>query len=87
MSINFINIGYGNMIVSEKIVAIMIPDNSPTKRLVKDARNRGVLITATQGRKTRSVIVTEDNYVILSAVNPDTIAFRISGYCANGKES
>ncbi len=72
----FINIGFGNMVSSAKLVAVVSPESAPIKRLVQDARDGGRLIDATYGRRTRAVIVTDSDHVILSAVQPETIAAR-----------
>lgn len=74
----FINIGFGNMVSSAKLVAVVSPESAPIKRLVQDARDTGKLIDATYGRRTRAVIVTDSDHVILSAVQPETIAARHS---------
>ena len=71
-----VNIGYGNMISSEKIVAVVSPDAAPVKRMVQNARDSGMLIDASCGRKTKSVIITESDHVVLSAVQPDTMSHR-----------
>lgn len=70
-----INIGYGNVVNSDKIIAVISSDSAPAKRLVQGAKDKGTAIDATQGRKTKAVIVTE-GYIILSALLPDTIAGR-----------
>ena len=75
----FINIGFGNMVAVERIVAIASPDSAPIKRLVQDARDAGRVIDVTCGRRTRSVIVTDSEHVILSAVQPETISWRLNG--------
>ncbi len=74
-----VNIGFGNMVSAERIVTVISPDSAPIKRLVQEGRDRGVLIDATYGRRTRSVIVTDSDHVILSAVQPETIAGRVNG--------
>lgn len=72
-----INIGFGNMIVSERVVAIVSPDSAPIKRIIEDTKKeRGLLIDATYGRRTRSVIVTDSGHIILSPVQPETISHR-----------
>ena len=71
-----INIGFGNMVSAERLVAIVSPDSAPVKRIVQDAKERGSLIDATHGRRTRAVIVTDSEHVILSAVQPETVANR-----------
>ena len=72
-----INIGFGNMISSARIIAIVGPESAPVKRIVQDARDKGLLIDATCGRRTRAVIVADSGHVILSAVQPETVAGRI----------
>ena len=73
-----VNIGYGNMISAERIVAIVSPDAAPVKRLVQNARDKGMLIDASCGRKTKAVIITDSDHVVLSAVQPETVAHRVS---------
>ena len=78
MSGKLINVGFGNTIVSERIVAIVSPASAPMKRLKDEAREAGRLVDATQGRRTRSIIITDSNHVILSAVQADTMAQRFN---------
>lgn len=73
----FINIGYGNIVAVDRIVAIVTADSAPIKRLIVEAREKSELIDATQGRKTRGVIITDNHQVILSALQPDTMASRL----------
>ncbi len=73
-----VNIGFGNYVYSCRIVGIVNPASSPMKRLREDARAEGRLIDATQGRKTRSILVTDSNHVILSAIQPETIMQRFA---------
>ena len=73
-----INIGFGNMVSASRLVAIVGPESAPIKRIISDARDRGTLIDATYGRRTRAVIITDSDHVILSAVQPETVANRIS---------
>ena len=73
-----INVGFGNIVSASKIVAIVSPESAPIKRIIQEARDRGVLIDATYGRRTRAVIVTESDHVVLSALQPETIAHRLS---------
>ena len=73
-----INIGFGNMISSEKLVAIVSPESAPIKRVVQDAKDKGCLIDATYGRRTRAVIITDSEHVILSSIQPETVANRIN---------
>lgn len=73
-----INIGFGNMVSSARLVAIVSPESAPIKRIVQDAREQGRLIDATYGRRTRAVIVMDSDHVILSAVQPETVAARLN---------
>lgn len=73
-----INIGFGNMVSASRLVAIVSPESAPIKRIVQDARDRGTLIDATYGRRTRAVIITDSDHVILSAVQPETVANRLN---------
>ncbi|MCL2420318.1 MAG: DUF370 domain-containing protein [Defluviitaleaceae bacterium] len=73
-----VNIGFGNMIPSGRIVAMVSNDSAPVKRLIQEAREKGSLIDATQGRRTRAVIVADSGHVILSAIQPETIANRMA---------
>lgn len=72
-----INIGFGNMVSANRLVAIVSPESAPIKRVITDARERGSLIDATYGRRTRAVIITDSDHVILSAVQPETVANRL----------
>ncbi|MGI6349823.1 MAG: DUF370 domain-containing protein [Eubacteriaceae bacterium] len=72
----FFNIGFGNFVNCDKIIAIVSPDSSPMRRVIAEARKNGTLIDASQGRKTRAVIMMENNDVVLSAVIPETIIAR-----------
>ena len=78
MSPKLVNVGFGNSVVSRRIVAIISPNAAPIKRLRDEARQEKRLIDTTQGRKTRSVIITDSNHVILSAIQSETIAQRFS---------
>ena len=73
-----INIGFGNVVAAGRIVAMVGSDSAPTKRMIQDARERGMLVDATQGRRTRAVIIADSGHVILSAILPETIAGRMS---------
>ena len=73
-----LNIGFGNSVVAERIVAIVNPSSAPMKRLREEAKTNARLIDATQGRRTRSIIVTDSNHVVLSAIQAETIAQRLS---------
>lgn len=74
-----INVGYGNIVSSGRIIAIVSPESAPIKRMVQEARENGTVIDATYGRRTRSVIITDSDHIILSAIQTETIAARISG--------
>lgn len=73
-----INIGFGNMVNASRVIAIVSPDSAPIKRIIQDARDKGMLIDATYGRRTRAVVVTDVNFVILSAIQPETVGNRMS---------
>lgn len=75
----FINIGFGNMVADTRVVSLVSPDSSPIKRLVQDAKESGRVIDVTCGRRTRSVIITDSDHVILSAIQPETISNRLNG--------
>lgn len=75
--LRLINIGFGNMIAADRIIAIVSPDSAPVKRMIQEARNRKRVIDATQGRRTRAVIQTDSDHVVLSAIQPETIAGRV----------
>jgi hypothetical protein len=74
-----VNIGFGNTIIATRVVAVVMPGSAPMKRLREDARNSQRLIDATHGRKTRSIIVTDSNHIILSAVHAETLSLRLNG--------
>ena len=72
----FINLGFGNFVVASRVVSIVNPASAPMRRLREDARSEGRLVDATQGRKTRSIIITDSNHIILSAILPETLGQR-----------
>ena len=74
-----VNVGFGNMVSSSRLVAIVSPDSAPVRRLVQDARDAGRVIDATCGRRTRAVVITDSDHVILSAIQPETVAGRMEG--------
>jgi regulator of extracellular matrix RemA (YlzA/DUF370 family) len=78
LAIKLINIGFGNIVSANRIVSIVSPDSAPIKRIIQEARERGALIDATYGRRTRAVIITDSDHVILSAVQPETVAHRLA---------
>lgn len=86
MPIKLINIGFGNIVSANRIISIVSPESAPIKRIIQDARDRGLLIDATYGRRTRAVIITDSNHVILSAVQPETVAARLQGRDDNVEE-
>ena len=73
----FINIGFGNIVSAHRLIAIVSPESAPIKRIIQDARDGGQLIDATYGRRTRAVIIMDSEHVILSAVQPETVANRL----------
>lgn len=81
-----INIGFGNMISAGRLIAIVSPDSAPIKRMVQEARERGVLIDASFGRRTRAVLVMDNDHLVLSALQPETVANRIAGQDAAAEE-
>ncbi len=79
MEARLINIGFGNTVISHRVVAVVMPGSAPMKRLREKATRADRLIDATHGRKTRSIIITDSNHVILSAVHADTLSLRLNG--------
>lgn len=77
MDIKLVNIGFGNIVSANRIIAIVSPESAPIKRIIQEARDRGMLIDATYGRRTRAVIITDSDHVVLSAVQPETVAHRL----------
>lgn len=82
-----LNIGFGNTVVAERVVAIVSPNSSPMKRLKDEAKEDNRLIDVTQGRKTRSIIITDSNHVILSSVQVETISLRFSTLLQKGEKA
>lgn len=76
MDIQLINIGFGNIVSANRVIAIVSPESAPIKRIISDAREQGRLIDATYGRRTRAVIITDSSHVVLSAIQPETVAHR-----------
>ena len=74
-----INIGFGSMLAAGRVLAIMDPDSAPIKRVMQEAKDRGMLIDASYGRKTKSVILMDTDHVILSALTPETLTARMTG--------
>ena len=77
MEIKLINIGFGNIVSANRIISIVSPESAPIKRIITEARDSGMLIDATYGRRTRAVIISDSDHVILSAVQPETVANRL----------
>ena len=86
-----INVGFGNIVSGDRVIAIVSPDSAPIKRIVQESKDKGLLIDATCGRRTRAVVITDSDHVILSAIQPETIANRLdtpaSDFAADGEES
>ena len=74
-----INIGFGNMVSAGRLIAIVSPASAPIKRMIQGARDRGMLIDATYGRRTRAVLIMDSDHIVLSAIQPETVAGRLSG--------
>ena len=77
--LRLINIGFGNMVSAGRLIAIVSPESAPIKRMVQEARDRGVLIDATYGRRTRAVLIMDSDHIVLSALQPETVAGRLGG--------
>jgi regulator of extracellular matrix RemA (YlzA/DUF370 family) len=82
-----INIGFGNMVAATRLIAIVSPESAPIKRIITDARDKGQLIDATYGRRTRAVIIMDSGHIILSAIQPETVAGRLGNSSKNEMES
>ena len=76
--LHFLNIGYGNVVFANRVIAIISPDSAPVKRIIQDAKEKGTLIDATYGRKTRCVIIMDDGHIVLSPNMPETVGGRLS---------
>ena len=81
-----INVGFGNIVSANRIIAIVSPESAPVKRLVQEAKDQGRAIDATCGRKTRAVLIMDSDHVVLSAVQPETVAGRLDGDIAKEEE-
>lgn len=86
-AIRLLNIGFGNMVSAERIIAVVSPESAPIKRMVQDVRDKGLLIDASFGRSTKSVIVMDSGNVVLSALAADVLAARISDKSEEGTEN
>jgi regulator of extracellular matrix RemA (YlzA/DUF370 family) len=78
LALRMLNIGYGNVVASQRVVSVVSPQSAPMKRLREQAEKRGKLVDATQGRRTRSILILDTDHVVLSAVNPETILSRLA---------
>ncbi len=76
-TVKLVNVGFGNIVSAARIIAIVSPESAPIKRVINEARDRGMLIDATYGRRTRAVIITDSGHVVLSAVQPETVKQRL----------
>ena len=81
-----VNIGFGNMVAVERIMAVVSPDSAPIKRMAQEARDRGILIDATFGRKTRAVLILDNDHLVLSALTPESVTNRVEGGQVNAQE-
>ena len=82
----FINVGFGNMVAADRVVALANPDSAPIKRLIQDSKDDGRAIDVTCGRRTRAVIITDSEHVILSAIQAETISNRLNGESADASD-
>ena len=80
------NIGFGNMVSAGRLIAIVSPESAPIKRMIQEARDRGMLIDATYGRRTRAVLIMDNDHIILSAIQPETVAGRLNSTKDSGQE-
>ena len=80
-----INIGFGNMVASSRLIAIVSPESAPVKRTVQEARDRGMVVDGTYGRRTRAVLIMDSDHVVLSALQPETVAARFAGETEEGE--
>lgn len=86
MDIKLVNIGFGNIVVANRIISIISPESAPIKRIIQEARDKGMLVDATYGRRTRAVVVVDSGHIILSAVQPETVANRLVAQTADSEE-
>lgn len=81
-----INVGYGNLVSASRLIAVVSPDSAPIKRMIQEGRDRGILIDATYGRRTRAVLIMDNDNLVLSALQPETVANRLNGDSPAGEE-
>lgn len=86
MDIKLVNIGFGNIVAANRIISIISPESAPIKRIIQEARDKGMLVDATYGRRTRAVVVVDSGHIILSAVQPETVANRLVAQTADPEE-
>ena len=86
MDIKLVNIGFGNIVAANRIISIISPESAPIKRIIQEARDKGMLVDATYGRRTRAVVVVDSGHIILSAVQPETGANRLVAQTADSEE-
>ena len=84
MKTTLINIGFGNAVVAERVIAVITPQSASGKRIREEAKENSLLIDATQGRKTRAIIIMDSNHIILSAMQPETLSNRLASGQADG---
>ena len=86
MDIKLVNLGFGNIVAANRIISIISPESAPIKRIIQEARDKGMLVDATYGRRTRAVVVVDSGHIILSAVQPETVANRLVAQTADSEE-
>ena len=86
MDIKLVNIGFGNIVAANRIISIISAEAAPIKRIIQEARDKGMLVDATYGRRTRAVVVVDSGHIILSAVQPETVANRLVAQTADSEE-
>ena len=86
MDIKLVNIGFGNIVAANRIISIISPESAPIKRIIQEARDKGMLVDATYGRRTRAVVVVDSGHIILTAVQPETVANRLVAQTADSEE-
>ena len=86
MDIKLVNIGFGNIVAANRIISIISPESAPIKSIIQEARDKGMLVDATYGRRTRAVVVVDSGHIILSAVQPETVANRLVAQTADSEE-
>lgn len=82
-----INIGFGNMVSANRLIAVISPESAPIKRIIREAEDKGMLVNATYGRRTRAVLVCDSGHIILSSLQPETVSNRLIATDAEGEET